>query len=167
MNRTTLLTEFQDNDTGLITASDCRDVINNVVMPQDLQAGTGVTLNKTALPTITISSSGVPYTGATQGVDLNTQSFNAGGAIFRSGLAAASFGLNAVETGPGEYVYYFTVDASGNITSLGNLSAVGGTVNFLNLPSSTVCSATITLSLQRQLEFPLKKLRRVPPLLRS
>jgi hypothetical protein len=29
------------------------------------------------------------------------------------------------------------------------------------------CSATITLSLQRQLEFPSKKLRRVPPLLRS
>ena len=29
------------------------------------------------------------------------------------------------------------------------------------------CSATITLSLQRQLEFPSKKLRRVPPLLPS
>jgi hypothetical protein len=35
-----------------------------------------------------------------------------------------------------------------------------------NLNSDT-CSATITLSLQRQLEFPSKKLRRVPPLLRS
>jgi fibronectin-binding autotransporter adhesin len=38
---------------------------------------------------------------------------------------------------------------------------------WLTAASSPACSATITISLQRQLEFPSKKLRRVPPLLRS
>ena len=57
-NRTTLLSEFADNNSGAITAADSRDLINSVVMPQDLQAGTGITINQSALPTITIAASG-------------------------------------------------------------------------------------------------------------
>jgi hypothetical protein len=46
----------------------------------------------------------------------------------------------------------------------------GGIDYVLVMPTTVTqadCSATITLSLQRQLEFPSKKLRRAPPLLRS
>lgn len=55
-NRTDLLAEFPDNTTGLIVPSDCRDVINSSILPEDLTAGTNITLTKVGTA-VTIAAS--------------------------------------------------------------------------------------------------------------
>ena len=63
-NRTTLLSEFPNNNSGEITPANLQDFVNNAVLPEDLTAGTGITINKSSLPAITISATTIIGSGA-------------------------------------------------------------------------------------------------------
>lgn len=56
--RDNLLDELPINNARQITASTLQDVVNSAVMPEDLIAGSNITIDKSALPAITISVSG-------------------------------------------------------------------------------------------------------------
>jgi hypothetical protein len=55
-DRAALLIDFADNTIGAITAADMRDFVNSDVLPQDLTAGTNITIDKSSLPAVTISA---------------------------------------------------------------------------------------------------------------
>ena len=55
--RSNLINEFPDNNSGQITPANLRDLVNSSVLPEDVTAGTGIIINKSGLPAITISTS--------------------------------------------------------------------------------------------------------------
>ena len=76
-----VVANYPDNASGEITPAILRtttnDIINNSVLPEDILAGTGINIDKSALPAITINSTSVPYTGATQDLNLGTHGLEA------------------------------------------------------------------------------------------
>jgi hypothetical protein len=58
LNRSQLYAGLLNNTAWKILPSNIRDIVNNAVLPEDLIAGTNVTLDKSSLPTIIINATG-------------------------------------------------------------------------------------------------------------
>lgn len=61
-NRSQLLLSFRDNPDGEITGATVQNFVSNTVLPEDLVQGKNITIDKSALPAITISGGGGSYT---------------------------------------------------------------------------------------------------------
>jgi hypothetical protein len=97
---------YPDNNSGLVTPAILRsttdDIINNSVLPEDLVAGTNVTIDKSSLPSVTINATGGGTTPTlavvlASGNDAGGQSMIGIGSITASGnLTALSLTTSAL-----------------------------------------------------------------------
>jgi hypothetical protein len=139
---------YPDNNSGLVTPAILRsttdDIINNSVLPEDLVAGTNVTIDKSSLPSVTINATGG---GSTPTLAVVLASGNDAGG--QSMIGIGSITANQLNVDALDVVYASSLD-NGNITTngAGVLTATGLVAKNLSVTNLLVTTTSLVPALE-------------------